>query len=253
MALFDGKVAIVTGGSMGIGRATAVAFARQGAAVVVADYNTEEGQKTVQMVQETGGEGLFVETDVRKEADVKAMVEKTIQTYDRLDYAFNNAGVMQGGDPLSVQQSEALFDQIIDTDVKGVWLCMKHEIPQMLQQGSGVIVNCASAFGSVGAPGGAIYSASKHAVIGLTRSVALEQIKQGIRINAISPGAVDTPGVQTMTSGNPKMIEQTAAAHPIGRIAKPEEIADAVIYLCSDGASFVVGSVFSVDGGLTAQ
>ncbi len=180
MALFTGKVALVTGGSSGIGRATAIAFARKGASVVVASRRSEEGEETVKLVKEAGSDGLFVKTDVTQATDVEAMVEQTIRSYGRLDYAFNNAGIEQAPSPL-VEQTEETFDQIIDINVKGVWLSMKYQIPQMLKNGGGAIVNMSSILGLVGAAGVPIYVASKHAVVGLTKAVALEYAKQGIR------------------------------------------------------------------------
>lgn len=252
MALFSGKVAIVTGGSSGIGKATAIAFAREGAKVVVASRREKEGIETVKQVHSAGSEGLFIKTDVSKETDVSAMVEKTIATYGHLDYAFNNAGIEQIPTPL-VEQTEETFDQVMDINVKGVWLCMKHQIPQMLKNGGGAIVNMSSVAGIVGTPGLPIYIASKHAVLGLTKAVALEYAKEGIRINAVCPGVIETDLFNRAVADNPEVIERLIAMHPIGRVGKPEEIAEAVIWLCSDKASFVTGQSLPLDGGYVAQ
>lgn len=251
MASLIGKVAIVTGGSSGIGKATAIAFAREGAKVVVASRREKEGQETVKQVQSAGSEGFFIKTDVSKETDVSAMVEKTIATYGHLDYAFNNAGIEQIPTPL-VEQTEETFDQVMDINVKGVWLCMKHQIPQMLVSGGGAIVNMSSIAGMIGAPGLPIYVASKHAVLGLTKSVALEYAKEGIRINAVCPGMIETD-LLDRAFANQEVKERLIAMHPIGRVGKPEEIAEAVVWLCSDKASFVTGQSLPLDGGYVAQ
>ena len=251
MASLSGKVAIVTGGSSGIGKATAIAFAREGAKVVVASRREKEGQETVKQVQSAGSEGFFIKTDVSKETDVSAMVEKTIATYGHLDYAFNNAGIEQIPTPL-VEQTEETFDQIMEINVKGVWLCMKHQIPQMLVSGGGAIVNMSSIAGMIGASGLPIYVASKHAVLGLTKSVALEYAKEGIRINAVCPGMIETDLLDRVFA-NQEVKERLIAMHPIGRVGKPEEIAEAVVWLCSDKASFVTGQSLPLDGGYVAQ
>ena len=251
MASLSGKVAIVTGGSSGIGKATAIAFAREGAKVVVASRREKEGQETVKQVQSAGSEGFFIKTDVSKETDVSAMVEKTIATYGHLDYAFNNAGIEQIPTPL-VEQTEETFDQVMDINVKGVWLCMKHQIPQMLVSGGGAIVNMSSISGMIGASGLPIYVASKHAVLGLTKSVALEYAKEGIRINAVCPGMIETD-LLDRAFANQEVKERLIAMHPIGRVGTPEEIAEAVVWLCSDKASFVTGQSLPLDGGYVAQ
>ena len=253
MAAFTGKVAIVTGGSSGIGRATAVAFAREGAKVVVASRRIKEGEETVQLIKKAGSDGFFIKTDVAKAADVKTMVEKTVATYGRLDYACNNAGMVEPKPGPLVEQSEETFDQIVSVNIKGVWLSMKYEIPEILKRGGGAIVNMSSVAGLVGFPGIAIYIASKHAVIGLTKAAAVEYSKSGIRINAVNPAAIETEMLAHVAGGNAEAKAQMAAGHPIGRIGKPEEIADAVVWLCSDKASFVTGHSLLVDGGYTAQ
>lgn len=251
MANLVGKVALITGGSSGIGRATAVAFAREGAIVVVASRRNIEGEETVRLIKEAGGEGCFIRTDVSQEADVKAMVEQTIATYDRLDFAFNNAGVEQDATPLMEQSSDD-YDRIMAINVKGVWLCMKYEIAPMLKQGSGAIVNMSSLAGVVGVPQVPIYTASKHAVLGLTKAVALEYAKSGIRVNAVCPGAIDTEMFERFAGDRQDIREHIMAMHPMGRIAQPEEIARAVVWLCSDGASFITGHPLMLDGGFVA-
>lgn len=248
MTLLSGKVAIVTGGSSGIGRASAIAFAREKAMVVVASRREDEGQETVRLIKEVGSDGFFVKTDVAKEADVKAMVEKTIQAYGRLDYAFNNAGIEQLPTPL-VEQTEETFDKVMNINVKGVWLSMKYQIPQMLKNGGGAIVNMSSVAGLIGTPTLSIYVASKHAVLGLTKSIALEYAKSGIRVNAVCPGYIQTEMVERFDR---QMQEQIVQMHPIGRAGQPEEIAEAVVWLCSDKASFVTGHSLTLDGGYVA-
>jgi len=252
MSSFQNRVALITGGSSGIGRATALAFAREGAKVIVASRRENESRETVHLVREAGSEGLFVKTDVSKEADVKEMVEKTIRAYGRLDFAFNNAGIEQIPTPLA-EQTEETFDQITNINVKGVWLSMKYEIPQMLKNGGGAIVNMSSVAGLVGFPGIPLYVASKHAVLGLTRSTALEYAKSSVCINAVCPGAIETEMFERFVKDNEQVRDQVMAMHPIGRSGRPEEIAHAVVWLCSDRASFITGQSLALDGGFTAQ
>ncbi len=217
MGLFDGKIVIVTGGSSGIGRAAAVDFAREGAKVVVVARREDEGQETVRLMHESGGDGLFFKADVSQESDVKAMIEETVKAYGRLDCAFNNAGIEQKPTPL-FEQTEQDFVRVMDINVKGVWLCMKHQIPAMLKGGSGAIVNTSSLSGVIAFATIPIYVASKHAVIGLTKAVALEFAKQGIRVNAVCPGAIGETGtLERSFGGSKEAMKQTADTHPIGR------------------------------------
>jgi len=248
---FSGQVALVTGGAAGIGRATALAFAREGLKVVVADLDPVGGEATVVLMREAGGEALFVACDVTKDADVRHLHEQAIQAYGRLDYAYNNAGIEIEQGRLA-EGSEAEFDAIMGVNVKGVWLCMKYQLPLLLAQGGGAIVNTASVAGLGAAPKMSIYSASKHAVIGLTKSAAIEYAKKGIRVNAVCPAVIDTDMFRRAYEADPRKAEFAAAMHPVGRIGKVEEIASAVLYLCSDGAAFTTGQALAVDGGATA-
>jgi NAD(P)-dependent dehydrogenase (short-subunit alcohol dehydrogenase family) len=252
MKEFEGKVALVTGGGSGIGRATAVAFAREGAKVVIADRNVQRGEETVSMICDTGGTASFRRTNVSVAAEIKALVEYIIMTYGRLDLAFNNAGIEGDVKPLA-DQTEANFDAVMDINVKGVWLSMKYEIPRMLEQGGGAIVNSSSVAGVVGFPAIGIYAASKHAVVGLTKTAALEYSAQGIRINAVSPGAIDTEMIDRLADGLNVKKDDLTTFHPIGRLGRVEEVAEAVLWLCSSKASFVTGHTLIVDGGFTAR
>lgn len=247
---FKNKVALVTGGSSGIGRATALAFARKGAKIVVADW--VENMETMDMIENLGGEALFVKCDVSNSADVKALIEKIIATFGRLDFAYNNAGI-EGTSAPTQDCSEENWDKTIGINLKGIWLCMKHEIPVMLKKGKGVIVNCSSVAGLVGFQGLPAYVASKHGVIGLTKTAALECAKHGIRVNVVCPGVIQTPMIDRLTGKKKEAVEQFTGLEPIGRFGKPEEIANAVIWLCSDEASFVTGIEMPVDGGFVAQ
>lgn len=252
MTTLSGKVALVTGGTSGIGKATAIALAQAGAKVVVAGRRQVEGEETIRQIQAMGGEGFSVAADVSKEADVQMLIEKIMTHYGRLDIAFNNAGVGQDPTPLP-EQTEATYDRIMDINVKGVWLSLKHEIPALLKSGGGAIVNTSSAAGLVGGAMIPIYTASKHAVEGLTKSLALEYAKQGIRVNAVSPGPIQTEMFAHLSKANPEAIEQIIAGLPMDRMGTPEEVANAVLWLCSDASSFVTGQSISVDGGITAQ
>ena len=247
----DQKVAIVTGGSSGIGRATAVALAKERVKVTVAARRAKEGEETVQLIKDAGSEGIFVKTDVANEDDIRSLVAKSAKTYGRLDYAFNNAGIEEMMTPLADQTSE-IFDQIMNVNVKGVWLSMKYEIPEMIRNGGGAIVNMSSVAGVMGFPQMPIYIASKHAVLGLTKSAALEYAKSGIRINAVAPGGVETDMAKRV-GGDHQFLETLTSMHPIGRIANPEEIANTVVWLLSDKASFVLGHTLIVDGGFISR
>ena len=249
MEEFENKVALVTGGSSGIGRATALAFANKGAKVIVAARRNEEGESTVSMIRDVGGDARFVQTDVSKNSEVEAMVNSCIDTYGRLDFAFNNAGIEGTTFVLTADYEEKNWDRVIEINLKGVWLCMKHQIPQMLEQGSGVIVNMSSVAGLRGGRVGAAYYASKHGVIGLTKASAIEYAAQGIRINAVCPAVIKTPMADRAFFHDEELEAEVTAMHPIGRLGKPEEVASAVVWLCSDGASFVTGHALPIDGG----
>jgi len=248
---FSGQVALVTGGAAGIGRATALAFASEGLKVVVSDLDAANGEATVEAIRAAGGEACFLRCDVTREAEVKALMEGVIGAYGRLDYAFNNAGIEIEKGKLA-DGGEDEFDAIMAVNVKGVWLCMKHQIPLLLAQGGGAIVNTASVAGLGAAPKMSIYAASKHAVIGLTKSAAIEYAKKKLRVNAVCPAVIDTDMFRRAYEADPRKAEYAAAMHPVGRIGQVEEIAAAVLYLCSDGAAFTTGHALAVDGGVTA-
>jgi NAD(P)-dependent dehydrogenase (short-subunit alcohol dehydrogenase family) len=252
----EGKVTLVTGGASGIGRATALTFAREGAKLVIADMNADGGQQTVHMITEHGGEAIFVQTDVTQATAVAALISKAVETYGRLDCAHNNAGISGagiGGDlrMLTAEYPEERWHQVIAINLTGVWLCMKYEIPQMLQRGGGAIVNTASVAGLVGSVGLSAYVASKHGVVGLTKTAALEYARQGIRVNCVCPGVIQTP--MTASALRDPAWQAQIAARPMGRVGTPEEVAEAVVWLCSDAASFVTGHTMTVDGGMVAQ
>ena len=251
MSQFAGKVALITGGNAGIGRAAALEFAKHGAKVVVSGRREKEGHDVIAEIKALGGEAIFVKTDVSKESDVKVMIAQTLATFGRLDFAFNNAGVEQTLTPLP-DQTEETYDQIMNVNVKGVWLSLKHEIPAMLKTGGGAVVNNASVAGLLGLATAPVYVASKHAVIGLTKSVALEYAKQNIRVNAVAPGAIETRMLRDFATA-PEVRQMLESAQPMGRIGQPQEIASTVVWLCSDGASFITGQILPVDGGYTAQ
>ena len=247
--LLKDKVALVTGAGSGIGKAAALLFAEEGAKVTVSDVDVENGEKTVQEIKTAGGEAMFIEADVSKPVDVERLVSGTVKVYERLDCAFNNAGISEADDSGTITCSEAEWKRIININLMGGWLCMRHEIPQMLKQGVGAIVNASSFAGLTASKLGLVaYSGSKHGVIGLTKTSAVEFARQGIRINAVCPGATMTAMLEKHIA-DPDENEKIASLNPMHRIASPKEIAEAVMWLCSDRASFVTGIAMPVDGG----
>ena len=246
------KVALVTGAGSGIGRAAAQIFAREGAKVAAADVNRASAEETVGMIREAGGEAFGLRADVSNAAEVEAMVDAAVETYGRLDCAFNNAGI-EGALASTADYTEADWAPVISVNLTGVWLCMKYEIPRLLETGGGAIVNTSSAAGLLGAPRMPAYVASKHCVVGLTKTAALEYAKSGVRVNAVCPGVIDTSMVGRLKERRPRMFEKIVRGEPIGRIGQPEEIAETAVWLCSDAASFVTGHAMSVDGGIVAQ
>jgi NAD(P)-dependent dehydrogenase (short-subunit alcohol dehydrogenase family) len=249
---YKDKVVIVTGGAYGIGRAAAIGFAQRGAKVVIADLDVKRGEETLKRIKDAGGDAIFVKTDVSLEADAKAMVEKAVLTYGRLDCAFNNAGIHRQF-VSTVDFTVAEWDEMLNVNLKSVWLCMKYEIPQMLKQGKGAIVNTSSAAGLVGAPSNPAYPASKHGVVGLTKCTALEFARKGIRINCVCPGPTRTGMNEELTATNPEMVKAMDQKVPMGRIGEPEEVAAAAIFLASDEASYITGHALPVDGGIVAD
>jgi len=250
---FEGKVALVTGASSGIGRACALAFAREGAQVVIGDVSVDGGKETAHLITEAKGEAIFFKSDVSKRANVEALIQTAVRTYGRLDYACNNAGI-EGTQALTADYPEEVWNRVLSTNLTGVWLCMKYEIPQMLKQGGGVIVNMSSILGTVGFANASAYVAAKHGLIGLTKTAAIEYATQGIRVNAVCPAFIYTPMLERggMQEGS-ELYTAIASLHPVKRMGKPEEVAEAVTWLCSDAASFVTGHAMLVDGGYIAQ
>lgn len=249
---FENRVALVTGAGSGMGLVTARAFAEEGASVVLADVNEAAAHKGAEFLLAAGHKAIAVRCNVADEAEVKSMIDQAVSAFGRLDAAFNNAGIQS----LAVETADATgeeFERVNAINLRGVWNCMKYELVQMRKQGSGAIVNNSSIGGLIGIPGRAIYHASKHGVIGLTRSAALEYASRGIRINAVCPGTIDTPMVAEMLEKEPEAMKDILRTLPIGRLGKPEEIASAVLWLCSPGASFVIGHALAVDGGYTVQ
>lgn len=250
---FDGKVALVTGAASGIGRAAAIGFARGGGAVVIADVDEAGARETAREIERAGARSLVVQTDVASEPQCARMVAEAVRAFGRLDIAFNNAGVMTAFGKQLHESTEDEWDRLMDVNLKGVFLCMKHELAQMLRQGGGAIVNTASTVGLIGNPKSVIYPASKHGVVGLTRSAALQYARSGIRINAVCPGLTETPITQAMRAQEEGFDERRKAMVPMGRIAGPEEIANAVLWLASDAASYVTGMSHLVDGGWVSR
>jgi NAD(P)-dependent dehydrogenase (short-subunit alcohol dehydrogenase family) len=248
---FSRKVAFVTGAGAGIGRAAALAFAREGASVVVADASEANNRETAGIIEQAGGRALAIRCDVSREEDVRSALEKTIEVFGCLDYAFNNAGIEQAIMPLADLTVEQ-WDRLIVVDLRGVFLCMKYQIPLMLKQGGGSIVNTSSGAGVKGFAGQAAYCAAKFGVVGLSKAAALDYAKSNVRVNVICPGIIETPMMDRFSGGTPEGRERVIAQEPVGRMGKPEEIAAAVVWLCSDAAAFVVGHAMVVDGGQTA-
>jgi NAD(P)-dependent dehydrogenase (short-subunit alcohol dehydrogenase family) len=251
-SVMEGKVALVTGGGSGIGRAAAVAFARAGARVLVADVAATGGGDTVEMIAASRGEDVFVQADVSRVDEVEIVVRQTVQVFGRLDYAFNNAGI-GGTRALTADYPIATWLQVLEVNLTGVWLCMRSEIPEMLQRGGGAIFNTASVLGLTGEPGNCAYVAAKHGVAGLTKAAALEYSSRGIRVNAVCPAYIETPMFSRLPmSRNPQEYMKVVERHPIGRLGKPEEVAEGVVWLCSEAASFITGALIAIDGGYLA-
>jgi NAD(P)-dependent dehydrogenase (short-subunit alcohol dehydrogenase family) len=251
--MLSGKVAFITGGANGIGRAAALAFAREGANVVVADVSEQENKETARLIEEKGGRALAVRCDVMRTEDVKAALDKAVETFGRLDFAFNNAAIEPRKPAPTADYDLEDWERIIAIDLRGVFLCMKHEIPLMLKNGGGAIVNTSSGAGVIGIKGSPAYTAAKHGVIGLTRATALDYAAQNIRVNVVCPGYIDTPMMARFTGGTAEGRARVISEEPIGRMGRPEEIANAVVWLCSDAAGFFIGSAVVIDGGQTIQ
>jgi len=250
---FEGKVALVTGASMGIGRASALAFARRGAKVVVADVDVKGGEETARLIREAGGEAIFVKTDVANAAEVEVLVKKTVKVYGKLDYAHNNAAINRGIGVMTGDYKEDDWDAQLDVNLKGVFLCMKYEIPVMLKIGKGTaIVNTSSISGLSGHPADPAYVGSKFGVVGITKSTAMQYGRTGLRVNCVCPGPIRTSLYERVAAAIPGVEEATLERNPMGRIGEPEEIAEAVVWLCSDAASYITGVPLPVDGGLAA-
>ena len=249
-SLFQSKVALVTGGGTGIGRAASIAIARQGAKVLIAANNVDESEQTAAMIRSAGGEASFVETDVTQAAQVQAMVATCLRAYGGLDIAVNNAGLIGTAAATTADYDEQTWDRVVDVNLKGVWLCMKYEISPMLERGRGAIVNMSSTAGLKGGRAGAAYHASKHGVVGLTKAVAHEFGARGIRVNAVCPSILSEPMNDLSSRREIPLMRSFAAAHPIGRLGTMDEVVSAILWLCSDGASFVTGHALPVDGGL---
>ena len=251
MADFKNKVILITGGGSGIGQVTAVEFSRKKAFVIISDINIEGGQNTLKLIESKGGKGLFIKSDVSQKSDVKSLIKQIIDTFGRLDCAFNNAGI-DNPPKLLTKLREKTWERVINVNLKGVWLCMKYEIPQMVKQSGGAIVNMSSTAGIDGQYGMSIYSASKHGVLGLTKSAAIEFAPKNVRINAVCPGLIKTPILDPLFEFIPNFVARAKQEHPIGRIGNPKEVANAVMWLCSPEASFITGHALIIDGGILA-
>jgi NAD(P)-dependent dehydrogenase (short-subunit alcohol dehydrogenase family) len=249
---FEGKAALVTGTSSGIGRATALAFAREGARVAALDHDAAGGEETVRLIKQAGGEAAAIACDVSKPAQIAQAVSRAVKAFGRLDCAYNHAGV-EGATGFTADCAEENWDRVVGINLKGVWLCMKAEIAEMLKGGGGAIVNCSSIAGLVGFEGLPAYVASKHGVLGLTKTAALEYATKGIRVNAVCPGVIQTPMIERLTKNDPKAYAALLASEPVARVGRPEEIAESVLWLCSDAASFVTGHPLVADGGWVAR
>jgi NAD(P)-dependent dehydrogenase (short-subunit alcohol dehydrogenase family) len=251
-AHLDGRVTLITGGGSGIGRAAALACAEEGTTVIIGDRDVEGGEETRRQIEDKGGQALFIKTDVSQPAEVQALFSQAVKQYGRLDCAFNNAGI-EGESAALAESREEVWDRVLGVNLKGVWLCMKYELRQMLKQGSGAIVNNASVMGLVATPSNPAYTASKHGVVGLTKSAALAYAQSGIRVNAVCPGFVQSPLTDRKFARFPGRKDAVIARHPIGRMGTTKEIAAAVVWLFSDAASFVTGHTLTVDGGYVIQ
>ena len=247
-----GKVALITGAGSGIGRATAHLFAVHGAFVIIADKNIESAQETLELVKKSGEKGLALEVDISKEKQVKALIEKIITQFSQLNYACNNAGI-EGEKAFTTECSAENWSHVIETNLRGTWLCMKYQIPKMLKNTGGAIVNISSIAGLLGLQGIPAYVSSKHGINGLTKTAALEYAKQGIRVNTVCPGAIQTAMIDRFVGSESQERQDLIAAHPLGRFGRPEEVAEAVVWLCSDKASYITGQSLAVDGGYTVQ
>jgi NAD(P)-dependent dehydrogenase (short-subunit alcohol dehydrogenase family) len=250
---FTGKVALVTGSNSGLGKATALAFAQEGAKVVLSARRAEEGAQVARLIKDAGGEAVFVRADVSEKADIEALIARAVEAYGRLDFAVNNAGIEGTLFVPTADYSEDTWDEVININLKGVWLCMKYEIPHILKQRGGSIVNMSSVAGPVGGPIGAAYHASKHGVIGLTKAAAVEYADRGLRVNAVAPAVIPTGMTERGGFHTPELEPQLIVLHPMGRFGTPEEVAEVVVWLCSDAASFITGHVLPVDGGFLAR
>ncbi len=249
---FKNQTAFITGASTGIGRATALAFAACGARVALADVNEGAGKEIKSQIENQGGEALFIKCDVSLSQDVERALQMTLERWGSLDFAFNNAGI-EGASAATSEMSESEWDRVISVNLKGIWLCLRAQIPLMLKKGSGSIVNCSSIAGLVGFQGASAYVASKHGVIGLTKTAALELAKTGVRVNVVCPGVIETPMIERVTHGEAQVTKQLVQGEPMGRMGKPEEIAAAVLWLSSKQSTFVTGHALVVDGGWVAQ